>query len=84
MLSDYSMKNMLALEFLEKNNIKIKEFPAEVLDVLRDTSDIVLKELSLHDDISMEIYNSYISFKNRISPWTKISNLSYLKTRQVI
>ena len=33
------------------------------------------------DDISMEIYNSYVNFKNKISPWTKISNLSYLKTR---
>ncbi len=81
MLSDYSMKNMLALEFLKKNNIEIKEFPKEVLDVLRDTSNIVLRELSLRDDISMEIYNSYVDFKNRISPWTKISNLSYLKTR---
>ena len=37
--------------------------------------------ISLQDDISMEIYNSYVNFKNKISPWTKISNLSYLKTR---
>ena len=81
MLSDYSMKNMLALKFLKDNSIEIKEFPSEVLDVLRETSSSVLKELSLHDDISLEIYNSYISFKNKISPWTKISNLSYLKTR---
>ena len=81
MLSDYSMKNMLALEFLKNNNIEIKEFPVEVLDVLRDTSNVVLEELSLRDDISMEIYSSYIDFRNKITPWTKISNLSYLKTR---
>ena len=81
MLSDYTAKNNLALQFLKSEDISILKFPNEVLTKLKVISDEILKEISLTDDITNEVYKSYTSFKENVEPWTNISDKSYLNIR---
>ena len=81
MLSNYTAKNNLALQFLKSENISILKFPNEVLTKLKVISDEILKEISLTDDITNEVYKSYISFQDNVKPWTNISDKSYLNIR---
>ena len=81
MLSDYTAKNNLALQYLKSKNIVIKEFPREVMNKLRYISKQVMKEISTHDSITKEIYVSYNNFQKNVSPWTEISDKSFLNIR---
>jgi TRAP-type mannitol/chloroaromatic compound transport system substrate-binding protein len=81
MLADYTSKNNKALKFLLSKKIIIKEFPREVLDSLREISIEVLKEIGSTDKITREIYLSYIKFKEEVMPWTKLSEKSYINSR---
>ena len=78
MLSDYTSKNNMALQFLKKENIEILKFPNDVLIKLKDISNTILKEISESDEITKEVYESYMSFKDNVSPWTEISEKAYL------
>ena len=78
MLSDYTAKNNMALQFLKSENIKILKFPDEVLARLKEISEVILSEISQTDDITQEVYNSYMKFKEDVSPWTTISDKAFL------
>jgi TRAP-type mannitol/chloroaromatic compound transport system substrate-binding protein len=79
MLSDYMSKNNLALDFLKKEDIKIKKFPNSVIKKLREISKEVMDEVGNHDDYTKKIYKSYYTFLKKVRPWTKISELAYLE-----
>jgi TRAP-type mannitol/chloroaromatic compound transport system substrate-binding protein len=81
MLSDYTAKNNLALQFLESKKIEILKFPDEVLLKLKNLSKEILAEISKSDAITQEVYNSYTKFNGAVSPWTKISDKAYLDIR---
>ena len=80
MLSDYTSKNNLALDFLKKENIQIKKFPDSVIKKLMEISKDVMAEVGGHDDFTKKIYKSYYTFLKKVRPWTKISELAYLNT----
>ena len=81
MLSDYTAKNNLALQFLKSKNIQILKFPDEVLLKLKIISKEILKEISKTDSITQEVYASYMKFKDNVSPWTEISDKAYLNIK---
>jgi TRAP-type mannitol/chloroaromatic compound transport system substrate-binding protein len=81
MLSDYTAKNNLALQFLKSKKIEILKFPDEVLSKLKNLSKEILAEISKSDAITQEVYNSYTKFSSTVSPWTKISDKAYLDIR---
>jgi TRAP-type mannitol/chloroaromatic compound transport system substrate-binding protein len=81
MLSDYTAKNNLALQFLKSKKIEILKFPDEVLLKLKNLSKEILAEISKSDAITQEVYNSYTKFNGAVSPWTKISDKAYLDIR---
>jgi len=78
MLSDYTAKNNIALQFLKSENIEILKFPDEVLGKLKKISDEILVDISKTDAITKEVYDSYMSFKSNVSPWTEISDKAFL------
>ena len=78
MLSDYTAKNNMALQFLKSENIEILKFPDEVLEKLRNISDEILINISKNDAITKEVYDSYMAFKSSVAPWTEISDKAFL------
>ena len=81
MLSDYTAKNNLALQFLKSKNIEILSFPNEVLAKLKSLSRDILKEISQKDAITKEVYDSYMTFNRSVTPWTEISDKAYLNIK---
>ena len=81
MLSDYTAKNNLALQFLKSKDIKILKFPDEVLIKLKSISKEILTEIGRTDSITQEVYNSYMKFNENVSPWTDISDKAYLNIK---
>ena len=81
MLSDYTAKNNLALQFLKSKKIEILKFPDEVLLKLKSLSKEILAEISKTDSITQEVYNSYTKFSSGVTPWTNISDKAYLDIR---
>ncbi|MEK9793421.1 MAG: ABC transporter substrate-binding protein, partial [Gammaproteobacteria bacterium] len=80
MISDYMSKNYQALEFFQKEKVQIKQFPKEVLSKLNSISKEVLLELSNKDNLSKQVYDSYMNFLKRVRPWTLISEDGYLNS----
>ena len=80
MISDYMSKNYQALEFFQKERVQIKQFPKEVLSKLNSISKEVLSELSKKDNLSKQVYDSYMNFLKRVRPWTLISEDGYLNS----
>ena len=81
MLSDYMAKNNLALQYLKSKNIIIREFPNQIMNKLKDISKQVMEEISHYDSLTKEIYVSYNNFQKNVSPWTEISDKSFLNMR---
>ena len=80
MISDYMAKNYQALEFFKKEEVQIKQFPAEVLSKLNKISDEILLELSQKNNLSKKVYDSYVNFLSSVRPWTLISEDAYLSS----
>ena len=56
----------------EKQGVQIRRFPDEVLDVLRDTSRIVLEEEAAKDPYFEEAYESILAFSAKVKRWHEI------------
>jgi len=84
MMSEYTFKNAQSFEDIKNDkNIKIMHFSDEILRQLHKTSEDVVKELSKHDEISKEIYNSFKKFKKMSMSWDLVSENSFSLARQL-
>jgi TRAP-type mannitol/chloroaromatic compound transport system substrate-binding protein len=82
MLSEYNAKNGDSLDvLLNKHNVELRTFSQEIMDALGAKSEEVVKEVGQTDDISKEIYDSYIEFRRKVSRWTKLSESDYTAAR---
>ena len=82
MLADYTSKNNQALQYLISENISINEFPKKVMQFLKKLSIEVVNEIGETDAITKEVYASYKKFQKQVTPWTKLSEKSYLDFRE--
>ncbi|MGJ8663766.1 MAG: TRAP transporter substrate-binding protein [Marinicella sp.] len=82
MLSEYTANNQRALETLQnEHQVKIRQFPTEVLAEFKVYAEEVLLELSQSSELSKEIYQSYHAFAQQTKNWLNISELAYLQAR---
>jgi len=78
-LNRFNLSNSIALLELQKQGVKFREFPPEVLDRFREKTDLILEEESKKaaarkDEIFLKVYKSFKEFKekNVDSGWGKI------------
>lgn len=82
MLSEFTANNQRALDVLvNQHQVKIRQFPAEVLEEFKKYAAEVLIELSQQSPLAAEIYQSYQSFADQTENWLKVSELAYLQAR---
>ncbi|MAQ73305.1 MAG: ABC transporter substrate-binding protein [Gammaproteobacteria bacterium] len=82
MLADYTSKNNQALQFLISEGIKINEFPKQVMKFLKKISEEVIDKIGKTDAITQEVYTSYKKFQEEVTPWTNLSEKSYINFRE--
>lgn len=77
-LSQFEGTNGAALiELIDKHNVNLEAFPAEMLDQLRKLADEVLEEEAKKDAMSTKVNNAFKKYKQQIGPWGTVSEKAY-------
>jgi TRAP-type mannitol/chloroaromatic compound transport system substrate-binding protein len=58
---------------ISQHGVKLREFPADLVEAARKQSADVLGELAGHDAISRKIHDSYGAFRAKVGGWSRIS-----------
>ena len=83
MLAEYTARNNEALkELVEEKDVKLRRFPDDVINRLREMSDQVVKDLAKKDEMAGKAYESYKAFRDKVVPYTDISEKTYLDIRE--
>ncbi|HET7093596.1 MAG TPA: TRAP transporter substrate-binding protein, partial [Thermomicrobiales bacterium] len=81
-LAEMERLNAEALGVLtSQHGVKLRAFPADLVNAARSQSVSVLGELAQHDDVSRKIHASYLAFRDRTAKWSAISIEAVLGAR---
>ena len=82
MYIDNYNKNVVAWQQMKKEypNIKIKTFPFEILQEMKNASDEVMGKYSNENKLFKEIYQSQQNYLKQSREWTTISEHNYINT----
>jgi len=82
LFSEYTARNAVALQTLiNEHQVKLKRFPPEVLDTLRDYAAQALSDLAAKDATSAKVYAAFEKFRKQVVGWTEVSEYAYLQAR---
>ncbi len=77
-LAEFDAQNGIYLEkLIKEEGVTLKTFPSDVMDRLRNLSEEAIEEQIGSDTISRKVYDSYQTFKQRIGPWSLVTEKSY-------
>jgi TRAP-type mannitol/chloroaromatic compound transport system substrate-binding protein len=62
----------------EYPDIKVRSFPPEVINALKQANGELLKQQAANDELAKEILDSQASYLNKMREWTNISLQAYL------
>lgn len=60
--------------------IRVKDFPDDVMDALRQVNEQKLVDFAARDDAASEIISSQLSYQRQMRDWTLLSDFSYLES----
>ena len=81
-LAEMERLNAEALKALTgEHNVKLAAFPADLVDAARKEADGVLGEVAARDAISGKVHASYVAFRERTAPWSRVSIEAVLRAR---
>jgi TRAP-type mannitol/chloroaromatic compound transport system substrate-binding protein len=82
-LSEMERLNAEALAALiEKHNVQLRGFPAEVVAAARKVSVDVLADLAARSDMARKVHDSYAAFRDRTAAWSRVSIKGVLEARE--
>ncbi len=82
MMLEYVARNNDALvSLVSEHNVDVREFPADVIEKLRDLSEQVVADVVGNDKFAQEIYDSYQRFLAKSKAWFDLSERAYLNLR---
>ncbi|MCG7532597.1 TRAP transporter substrate-binding protein [Psychrobium sp. MM17-31] len=79
-LSTHESGKNLASISKDYPNVKIKTFPSDVMDALRQANQKLLKDFAAKDPLTKEIIDSQRNYVEQVRPWTNISDQAYLNS----
>ena len=81
-LAEMERLNAQALEVLvNEHKVKLAAFPQDIVDAAHKQADAVLDELAGRNAITGKVHASYVAFRARTAPWSRISIESVLRAR---
>lgn len=82
MQAEYMARNQQALNTLvTEHQVQLRQFPADVLQALKDVSEQVVEEAAARDPLAQKVWASQKEFRDRVAPWTEHSLKSFLDLR---
>ena len=83
-LAEFNTNNARSLQELSRDkNIEIRKFDDPLLEALGKASGEVMAEVGSKDPLTRRIYQSYIEFRSRCTPWSDIAERSFLNARSL-
>jgi TRAP-type mannitol/chloroaromatic compound transport system substrate-binding protein len=74
-----------ALETLVKDHgVQLRQFPEAVLIELKKASFQIMREQASKDELSQEVFDSIMLFRQKVSSWATVSLQPFLKARGVL
>jgi TRAP-type mannitol/chloroaromatic compound transport system substrate-binding protein len=67
---------------VEKHNVALKRFPADFVAAARKEAADVLGGVAAHGEIARRVHESYVAFRARTTPWSRISLRAVLEGRE--
>jgi TRAP-type mannitol/chloroaromatic compound transport system substrate-binding protein len=84
-LAEFNANNTAALETLvNKHGVVYRPFPDEVFKALDIAARDVVATAGAKDAMSKKVYDSYIRFRKIATDWTRISEQSYTRLRDLV
>lgn len=83
-LAEFDAQNGKYLQLILEEGTQVKQFPDDVLRVLKEKTQEVIDTMVGTDPIAKKVYNSYNTFRNRINSWTNITEKVYYDKIQQI
>ena len=81
-LDEYLARNNQALtELIEVHGVELRKLPDDVIDEFRTISNKILSDLAKEDEVIAKVYESYISFKDNVTEYHKISEDASIEAR---
>jgi TRAP-type mannitol/chloroaromatic compound transport system substrate-binding protein len=81
-IGEYTVENARALETLKtQHNIEPRLMPDEILRAVGATADTIVGDLAQNDPLVRQIFDSYISARDRYARWTEISDGAFIRAR---
>ena len=81
-LDEYLARNNQALtELIEVHGVELRKLPDDVIDEFRTISNKILSDLAKEDEVIAKVYESYISFKDNVTEYHKISEDAFIEAR---
>jgi TRAP-type mannitol/chloroaromatic compound transport system substrate-binding protein len=82
MAAEYTHGNAMSLQQLKTDpNVELREFPAEVIALLRSITKEVVDELMATDDAAARIGSAYFEYLEKVSASSGVAERAYLNTR---
>ena len=83
-LAEFNANNAKSLQELSRDkNIEIRKFDDSLLLALGKASGEMMTEVGSKDPLTRRVYQSYIEFRSRCTPWSDIAERSYLNARSL-
>jgi TRAP-type mannitol/chloroaromatic compound transport system substrate-binding protein len=81
-LAEFNTNNAKSLQELRQDkNIEIRKFDDSLLQALGKASGEVMAEVGNKDPLTRRVYQSYIEFRSRCTPWSDLAERAYLNAR---
>ena len=83
-LAEFERANAEALEALvTKNNVKLFQFPVEIVRAARPHADAILADVAAGSAIAKKVHDSYMAFRANNARWSRVSIRAALEARDV-
>ena len=83
-LAEFNTNNAKFLQELRQDkNIEIRKFDDLLLQALGKASGEVMAEVGSKDPLTRRIYQSYIEFRSRCTPWSDMAERAFLNARSL-
>jgi TRAP-type mannitol/chloroaromatic compound transport system substrate-binding protein len=81
-LDEYTARNNKALrELVDVHGVELRKLPDDVIAEFKIIANDILEENAANDDMVRKVYESYLSFKNEVSAYHKVSEDAFVEAR---
>ena len=82
MMAEFNANNGASLsKLISEQGVKLRSFSDDIYDSFGESTEEVFEEVQQHDALAKKIHQSFITSRNEVGAWAKISDQAYVQQR---